>query len=160
MFHQAKLKTTLGFLLLSSFAFSKPAFRELSQAELNKLLKEPCAFLHVWATWCEPCVEELPRLLKFLGTQKKIKPVIVDVTPETERKTISTKLINSISPSFDTFYKPPGSDEAYVDSIDKTWGGSLPYSIFYKAGKIQKKWTGPLELKDLEKSFSGCVSSK
>jgi thioredoxin-like negative regulator of GroEL len=51
-----------------------PSGRSVS---LRLSLEKP-VLVHFWATWCEPCGEELPRLLEF-GRAKQVALVLVSV---------------------------------------------------------------------------------
>jgi thiol-disulfide isomerase/thioredoxin/uncharacterized membrane protein len=58
--------------------------------ELSSLLGQP-TLVHFWATWCTPCVQELPGLLKFRETVEKAKTarvVLVSTEGEADGKRI------------------------------------------------------------------------
>ncbi len=60
------------------------------RVELTSLLDKP-ALVHFWATWCKPCVEELPALMKFRDAMEKDgagKVVLISVESEADGKRI------------------------------------------------------------------------
>jgi thiol-disulfide isomerase/thioredoxin/uncharacterized membrane protein len=60
------------------------------RVELASLIDRP-ALVHFWATWCKPCVEELPSLMKFRDSLEKSgagKVVLVSVESEADGKRI------------------------------------------------------------------------
>jgi thiol-disulfide isomerase/thioredoxin len=61
-----------------------------NRVELAPLLDRP-ALVHLWATWCKPCVEELPSLMKFGASIEKdgaARVVLVSVESEADGKRI------------------------------------------------------------------------
>lgn len=60
------------------------------RVELASLLDKP-ALVHFWATWCKPCVEELPSLMKFRASLDKsgaARVVLISVESEADGKLI------------------------------------------------------------------------
>jgi thiol-disulfide isomerase/thioredoxin len=117
--------------------------------DLDKLKKDKCAFFHVWATWCSICMEEMPDLIKVLKTTKKVRPVVIDVSSPSVQDSFSKRWMQQLRPSFPTYLKPDLKDEVYLDAVDKSFSGTLPFSALFQKGKLLKKWTGALELKNL-----------
>jgi thiol-disulfide isomerase/thioredoxin/uncharacterized membrane protein len=60
------------------------------RVELTSLLDRP-ALVHFWATWCKPCVQELPSLMKFRESIEKggaARVVLISVESEADGKLI------------------------------------------------------------------------
>ena len=125
-------------------------YSELSREKLTKLKKESsCAFVHVWATWCTICLEELPGLLKTLAGEEKVRPIVLDVSSAFVQDNFSKKWLKSLAPPFEVYLKPKGGEEAYLNAIDPKWDGGLPYSAVYYKGQQKRIWNGTIKLNTL-----------
>lgn len=93
---------------------------------LKKAYQNKTVLLHFWATWCGPCIKELPELDKFYPERDKDVEVISFVIRENPKNlpAIGKKL------SF------PVVD---FDQVESVFQGVniIPYNIIYKDGKIQ-----------------------
>lgn len=128
---------------------AQPVFEPLPAGKLAALKKEPCTLIHVWATWCTTCLTELPDLLRALAAEKRVRPIVIDVSAPFIQDNFSKKYITSLKPAFKTYLKPEGKDEPYLSAIDKDWSGSLPFSALYDKGRRKKVWNGSIDLAKL-----------
>lgn len=143
------------FLLLTMVATGTALnFTELPVETMKKKTSDHCAFVHVWAAWCSICVEELPTLLEFLAKEKRVKPIVIDVSHPVARKEFSTPWLRKLSPKFPVYFKPNGNDEGFMRQVDPTWSGTLPYSALYTKGVKTKQWVGSVSPRELRESFS------
>ncbi len=141
-------------MVLSTLALAKPVYEELPAAKIAPLKKKSCALIHVWATWCTNCLQELPDLVKVLNSMKEITPVVIDVSSPFVQNNFSKKWIATLKPQFRTYLKPSVKDEVYLNAIDKDWSGSLPFSVLYHKGKRKKVWNGSINLADFRREVA------
>lgn len=89
--------------------------------------------VNFWATWCVPCREEFSefvRLQKRLGGEGlRVVGVSTDLTrdiPAVE------KFLAEQKPNFPNYRKKSGGDDQdFIDAVDRSWGGELPFSVLY-----------------------------
>ncbi len=93
--------------------------------------------INFWATWCRPCVEELPYFeqLNENYSDQKVKVILVSLDffedlnsrliPFLEKRNIKSKviLLNESNPN------------DYVDKISPEWSGAIPATLIYKASE-------------------------
>ena len=103
---------------------------------LDKLLDiiqskvEPVQIINFWATWCAPCVKEIPFLEKINRERKDLRVILVsmdidlDPNPEKVYKFIARKNIQSRVVILNE--RDPNS---WINKIDKSWSGSLPATL-------------------------------
>lgn len=93
--------------------------------------------INFWATWCKPCVEELPAFEKLYQNYqgKNVRLVLVSLDFE---KQIETKLIpfiqNQELKGEVIVLKQKGMNN-WIDKIDPSWSGALPATIIYNKKK-------------------------
>jgi len=84
-----------------------------------------------WGVTCEPCIEEMPHLVKVY---KQLKPKgLVICSVNTDPKMFfeaASKLLEKLEIPFDRYYKEPGSDVKFRQAIDPDYGAN-PFAVLY-----------------------------
>jgi thiol-disulfide isomerase/thioredoxin len=112
---------------------------QINSAKLTKLIKErkgKILFLNLWATWCQPCREEFPSIVKLAGEFNDVEfaAVSIDYPDEVESKIIP--FLKSNKAVFNCYVSGFKHDEDLINLLDKHWNGSLPATfIFDRHGK-------------------------
>ncbi|MFQ5767253.1 MAG: TlpA family protein disulfide reductase [Acidobacteriota bacterium] len=108
--------------------------------------------VNVWATWCGPCVEEMPGILK-LHNQLALRGMeLILVSGDFHGKEDQVvEFLAGRGVDFPSFIKD-GDDQAFINGMNTLWTGALPASFLYSAdGKQIDFWEGTIsyaELKD------------
>jgi thiol-disulfide isomerase/thioredoxin len=145
--------TACVFLSLGASA-QKPTMIKL--ADLQKLINTPTDQIKVinfWATWCGPCVKELPLIEKLQQERKDVKVSLVsldidlDPNPEKVYRFVDRKKIKS-----EVLILDERNPNSWIDKVEKEWSGALPATLVIN-GKTGKRKFVEKELHegDLEK---------
>jgi thiol-disulfide isomerase/thioredoxin len=156
-------------LLLSSVAFAAPSTPALPSvvatdaAGVMSAVRRPGAravLVNIWATWCDPCVEELPDILKFYkeSRQRGLRLVLVSADSRDDIEKVA-RFLGERGVEFTTYLKT-GDDMAFIDGLDRRWDGTLPTSLLFDgSGQRQRLWQGPVTYdalkKELERVLNG-----
>jgi thiol-disulfide isomerase/thioredoxin len=115
----------------------------IGQAGLKKLVGERngrILFLNIWATWCAPCVEEFPDLIKlaqsFPGTEVEVVGISADYPDEVESKILP--FISKHNVPFRIYVAKFDHQEDFINSVNSSWSGALPATLVYDAGGRQR----------------------
>jgi Thiol-disulfide isomerase and thioredoxins len=110
----------------------------LNESKLKKLIqsrKGKALFINVWATWCEPCVEEFPDIVKLSDEMKGQKIEFVGVSGDDCDDELS-KVIPFIAKEkaqFKFYIAKIEAEDAFIDAFNKRWGGGIPATFIYDA---------------------------
>ncbi len=115
--------------------------------------------VNFWATWCAPCVEELPYFEELTRRRTSEKYLIILVNLDF-RKQLSTRLIPFLEKhelqSTVVVLDDPDAN-AWIDRIDPTWSGAIPATVIFNAARREfreQSFTSE-ELTTLVTSFTG-----
>jgi thiol-disulfide isomerase/thioredoxin len=93
-------------------------------------------FINFWATWCSPCVEEMPAILKIWDkySDNKFKMLLVSLDFPNQLKTRLIPFINThqIKPAVLLLDDP--DQNSWIDKVDPSWSGEIPFTLLYGKG--------------------------
>lgn len=126
---------SLLFPCLAGAQNSIPPILDFSQFEpLLQKNNDTVYVLNFWATWCKPCVEELPIIESVHDGQFEV-PVKVILVSLDFRNQVESKLVPFIREknirSQVVVIDDPDAN-AWIDKVDPRWSGALPATIIYK----------------------------
>ena len=134
--------------------------KSYSYNELKPLLEKNDGKTYVvnfWATWCGPCVKELPAFEKlnkeYANKNVEVLLVSLDFPKQVDKRLIpfiNRKKINSKVVLLDDV-----NEDIWIKAIDSTWSGALPATLIYNT-KQRKFFEASFDYDKLEselKSF-------
>ena len=102
--------------------------------DLNKLIKESDSVLIInfWATFCKPCVEEIPDLIRLSKKYKKEKVALYlvsldleDYYPQKIKRFVAKKKYAA-----NIAWLNESNADYFCSIIDTTWSGAIPATLF------------------------------
>ena len=128
----------------------------LTADELGKRLQQsraPLTLVHVWATWCVPCREELPIVLRVRQayTNRGLEVILVSADPPDTRAAVAHYL-EARDARFPS-YLIDNPNASFINTLCTNWSGALPASFFFSpGGRLQRWWEGSAEYARYQKS--------
>jgi len=108
--------------------------------------KDTTYIINFWATWCAPCIKELPAFEKLNEEYKseQLKVLLVSVDDISDLKSSVTPFVNKQKMNSEASILNETDQQQYIDRIDSSWSGSIPATLFIKNGKrkfFEKEFT-------------------
>ncbi|MEM7187507.1 MAG: TlpA disulfide reductase family protein [Bacteroidota bacterium] len=111
-------------------------YQELEQAYLNGGA-DGVYVINFWATWCKPCVKELPAFEKVGETYKdrSVEVVLVSLDfPEHLDSRVVPFIAHHELQSEVVLLDDPDANY-WISAVDKKWTGAIPATVIVKDGK-------------------------
>jgi thiol-disulfide isomerase/thioredoxin len=93
--------------------------------------------INFWATWCVPCVKELPNFERLSSEHdnQKLKVLLVSVDFKSKLKTSVIPFIKKNRIRNEVFLLNEPDPQVYINRIDSSWSGALPATVIMKDQK-------------------------
>jgi len=132
---------------------------EINLDDLKELVRNrngKILFINLWATWCVPCKEEFPDLVKiaekYSNEDVDIIGISADMPEELNEKIIP--FLKEQNVNFKNFVKNTDSDDDFINYLNTEWSGSLPATFIYDKDGNQKKFLlGKYDFAKFDKSI-------
>ncbi len=128
-------------------------FSEKSISEVRSRHKGKVLIVNFWATWCKPCLEEFPDLLKIREqySRKGVEVVFVSIDDDARAKQKVSSFLRKMKVTFPTYIKETSDDESFINSIYTEWSGALPATFIYdRKGDLRKAKIEETSFSELE----------
>ncbi len=127
----------------------------LARNETDKLL-----VVNLWATWCGPCVAEMPEFVTMHRMYRKRNFQMVTISlDQPEQKDAALKLLKENHASMTNYISAIDNVDKIAEALDKEWRGPVPYTLLIApGGKIIYRHTNaidPIEVRKAIVDFMG-----
>ena len=94
--------------------------------------------INFWATWCSPCVMELPDFMevnKIYHNNPKFKMILVSLDLAKEAETIVQPFLVKNKMNVEVYLLDDNKRmNQWIPAIDSKWSGAIPATVFYRNG--------------------------
>lgn len=116
--------------------------------------------VNMWATWCGPCVEELPYFMKVAREldPAKVRMVGISADMADEAETKVKPFLAKRSMPYPNMVIDPSDMDAFINSVSKNWTGALPATfVFDRDGKLVAEKLTPVTEAQLREFLDGAI---
>ncbi|MDX5346128.1 MAG: TlpA family protein disulfide reductase [Hymenobacteraceae bacterium] len=134
--------------------------------ELQKILQAQHDTLYVvnfWATWCKPCVQELPHfeLINTKYQQQPVKVLLVSldfvqdldkrVKPFVQKRNLKSKVLLLDETDYNS----------WINKVEPSWSGAIPATLIFNNARKQRTFIErELSQQELEELIEPLIPSK
>ncbi len=120
--------------------------------ELAKNDSERLRLINVWATWCGPCIEELPELVTINRMYRKRRFETITISLDTaDNRDQALRFLKEKHVAVKNYLFASDDRDKLAEALDPKWPGPLPYTVLIAPGGkvIYRKHDSfdPMELK-------------
>ncbi|MBA2494218.1 MAG: TlpA family protein disulfide reductase [Acidobacteria bacterium] len=112
-----------------------PKVMQIDEIALKNLLERDGEnakplLINFWATWCDPCREEFPELVKIDADYKgKIDFITISLDDAAEINREVPKFLVNMKAGMPAYLLKTDNEEAAIASVTKDWQGGLPFTV-------------------------------
>ncbi len=126
----------VGLLFLAKFSVGQtPAIWNTSQ--LNAAMQPvsgQLTILNFWATWCKPCLEELPAFRELHDSiqlqQRNVRIVLVSLDFMSKRDSVLIPFVREQLPWAEVVQLDAADANSWIPLVSEYWSGAIPATLF------------------------------
>ncbi|HBB88164.1 MAG TPA: hypothetical protein DC047_11155 [Blastocatellia bacterium] len=119
--------------------------------------------VNYWATWCEPCRDEFPDLVKVDADYrpKGLDFIAVTLDDLADIKTGVPKFLREMHAEMPAYLLNLSDPEPAIKLVDPKWSGALPATFLYNAqGELVYKSLGRIKVDELRAALNKVLSTE
>ena len=143
---------TLLILCFAAMAAKSQSIELIKMEDLQKVISASSTpriqVVNFWATWCAPCIKELPLFERLNESREDVTVSLVsvdmDLDPDTDKvyRFVARKKLKS-----NVYILNEEDPNSWIDKIDKNWSGAIPATLIINPTNGKRKFVEK-ELKD------------
>lgn len=130
----------------------------LDEAKLARLVKndtDKLVLVNVWATWCGPCVTELPDLVDINRRYRHRYFELVTISiDEPDQQDAALKVLKDKKVAATNYISAVSDKDRLADLLDKEWTGPVPHTLLIApGGKVVYRHSGQCDSLEVRRAI-------
>jgi thiol-disulfide isomerase/thioredoxin len=145
---------------------SRIVVRQIDLAALKAILKRENSrplLVNFWATWCDPCRDEFPDLVRIDADYRSrgLDFVAISLDDLKDIKTEVPKFLREMRAKMPAYLLNVSDPEPAIKSVDPDWSGALPATfLFNRQGEVAFKHFGRIKPQELRAALDKVMSTE
>ena len=134
--------------------------RRIGKSELATILADPSDKLYVlnfWASWCGPCVNELPGFQEMvsLSDSSRVEFLFISLDFPSDADRVLLPFLKNNKYTFTTLLMTDIDYNSWIDIVNPEWQGNIPATLFFNNFRgLNYFISKPLDKPELEKRIN------
>jgi thiol-disulfide isomerase/thioredoxin len=141
----------------SRYLDGMPVYESFAEIEpLFSMDNDTAYVINFWATWCKPCVKELPyfEALRDAHQQDKVKVILVSLDFPKQLESRLVPFVKERQLESEVVVLLDGKYNDWIDKVSTDWTGAIPATLFYKGARKHFLGTSVESTEELEEMLS------
>ncbi|SNS52470.1 AhpC/TSA family protein [Ekhidna lutea] len=125
-------KAIFTIFVLISLQLSAQNVEVVKFSDLQKKMlytEAPLTVFNFWATWCGPCIKELPHFDNLESNNNNVKVYLVSIDFQNELERVQ-KFVSKKSLQSDVLFLDEKDPDDYMGKVSQEWSGAIPATLF------------------------------
>jgi thiol-disulfide isomerase/thioredoxin len=150
---------SISFVLFLSSAQAQIPLQSFTEIEARLAQgKDTCYVVNFWATWCKPCVHELPYFDSLQAQYPEIKVLLVSLDFVSKHDQVLIPFVAKKGIQSQVIHLNETEASSIINRVSSEWSGAIPATFIQQGSKPRKFYEQEFTYSSLENAYLTYIS--